>query len=97
MKSVALLVALAIVTPGCPLGPAPPPPPPPDPTPYPDASCASWCTHAAALHCDAAKTTPHGATCEDVCSNVQKSGVVAWDLKCRTSAKTCESADLCER
>lgn len=70
-------------------------------TPEPDgakrgASCASACTQLRYLSCEAAEPTGEGATCEEVCETVQKSGVIHWDLGCRSKAKTCEAIDACE-
>lgn len=62
----------------------------------PRATCASWCLHALALDCPAAKPTPKGASCVAVCDNVQDSGVVQWNLTCRSTAKSCAAADDCE-
>ncbi len=60
------------------------------------ATCAGWCSHAAALKCPSAKPTPKGAPCIEVCINVQ-SGPVKFNLKCRVTAPTCALADACER
>lgn len=57
--------------------------------------CTAWCLHAAALKCPAAKPTPKGATCAEVCTNAQSG--LKWDLKCRAAAKTCAAADACEK
>lgn len=59
-------------------------------------SCATWCAHAKALGCPASLPTLKGASCVEVCSNVQK-GPVPWDLRCRAEAKTCATADACEK
>lgn len=60
------------------------------------ATCANWCKHATALRCEAAKPTPKGVSCTVVCINLQDSGVVVWNLRCRISASTCALADECE-
>lgn len=58
-------------------------------------TCATWCAHATALKCAAAKPTPAGATCETVCGNTATP--LKWNLTCRSSAKTCTAADACEK
>lgn len=68
-------------------------PPTPDAGPY---TCATWCAHARVLSCTAGKPTPRGAPCEEVCQNMQASGPVQLDLRCRTHAPTCAVADECE-
>ncbi len=89
------LVLLSILVAG--LGCTPTPPIPPV-TPTTDAgapSCASACATLRALRCPAAETTPRGATCVDVCQNVQSSGIVAFDLPCLARARTCAEASAC--
>lgn len=61
------------------------------------APCAAVCAHMRTLGCAAATPTPKGASCEEVCITVQTSGVVAWDLDCRSKAPTCDAIDACER
>jgi hypothetical protein len=88
---------------GCPHNPTPTPVPP---TPIVDAAavdtgplphtCSGYCIHLRALGCPAGAPTPKGVSCEDVCQNLQDSGVVTYDLGCRTSASTCASIDSCE-
>jgi hypothetical protein len=60
------------------------------------ATCSAWCARATTLKCPAAKPTPGGASCVDVCTNAN-SGPAKWNLKCRVAAKTCAAADACER
>ncbi len=102
MKAIVIVWALALL--GCPKDPV---------TPVPDedggtiiidaadatvpATCAAWCDHAAKLSCAAAKKTPDGSPCTTVCDNIQKSGVIKWNLACRVKAKTCALADACEK
>ena len=83
---------------GCPIIPDPvePGPIPPEPRPS-GASCTTMCDNMRELHCEAAKPTAGGASCEDVCENVQSSGIISWNLECRSSANTCEDVDNCER
>lgn len=76
------------------------PPPAPDPAvdpPAGEADCGAACARASALGCEAAEPTPEGASCEQVCREVQDSGIVRWDLECRASAQSCEETDRCER
>jgi len=58
-------------------------------------TCADACARLSALHCSEAGTTTAGATCLDVCRNVQSSGVVAWNLSCLSKAKSCAAAEIC--
>lgn len=98
--SLLAFMTIALSLTACPKEPVPPTPgtdagPEPD---TPDASlltCADWCKHAEELHCAAAKDTPAGAHCVDVCTNFQ-SGPAPFDLRCRVGAKTCTAADNCE-
>lgn len=70
---------------------------PPGPSPDPqEATCAGMCARMAALDCPAAQDTPNGATCVQVCENVQATGIARWDLECRVAAPTCEAIDNCE-
>lgn len=59
-------------------------------------TCEGVCVHLADLGCSAAKPTPEGHTCAEVCNNVQSSGIVSWDLACRAKAKTCTALDACK-
>lgn len=108
MKISILAALTALVCAGCPSTPVPNPPPGPDADAAPDipdipgdadaasnATCSSWCKHAAALKCPSAAPTKAGATCVEVCTNVQ-SGPVKFNLRCRSTAKTCALADSCE-
>lgn len=61
-----------------------------------EASCAGACSRLRALGCKASAPTPAGVSCEDVCLNVQASGVLRWDLACRASARSCDAIDACE-
>jgi hypothetical protein len=86
MTRIALLVLFVC---GCSI--KPPEPPPGSPT------CATACQRLVQLNCDGSKPTPEGATCEDVCKNIQESGLISWDLRCRTNAPSCAAVDNCER
>ncbi len=98
------LLFLTALLAGCPtLGPVPPTPPDAgeDPDPEVDAAtpatCANWCARATKLKCQSAKTTPNGTPCITVCDNLQRSGVVTWNLHCRIAARSCAAADACEK
>lgn len=88
MKHLACLWALLVCA-ACP--PPKPPPPPPG-----AATCQDVCRHYTELGCEAARPTAEGASCAEVCHNVQDSTVVRWDLDCRARAVTCAAADACE-
>lgn len=93
-----LLAALMLLALGCHPLPPPAPIPPPDPTDPWDSriTCADVCRHEADLGCEAARPTAAGASCVEVCGNVQASGVVRWALGCRARAATCAAIDRCE-
>lgn len=73
----------------------------PEPDPVPDASvahnCANVCAHLTALKCADAAPTDGGATCADVCLNVQHSGTISYPFTCVLAAKTCAASDKCFR
>ncbi len=71
------------------------PVPVPTPPPTPQATCAAACERQRALGCPGGQASPGGASCEEVCLNVQDS-VIGWDLGCRARATSCEAADRCE-
>lgn len=80
--------------------PAAAPTAPPVPLPAPgteDADCFTVCEHLRDLGCEQAEPSPGGASCEDVCDNVQSSGVITWNLSCRASIADCNKLDHCER
>lgn len=84
------LLLLAIFVSACSAVPAP------SPKPEPKATCADVCARGVGLGCAFALPTEGGATCVEVCNNVQSSGIIEWDLECRASAASCEAVDLCE-
>lgn len=92
MRLIGLIVFVAVA--GC--HPTPPPV-------RPDASdaataagtCAGVCQNGRRLHCDFALPTMDGVPCEDVCSNLQGSGIAAWNLACRSRATSCAAIDAC--
>ncbi len=70
-------------------------PPKERPEPGTPADCTTACARLEHLGCEEAKPTPAGATCEDVCNNVQQSGATALDLACVIDAGSCEVANAC--
>lgn len=95
----ALPIAIAALLVGCPSSPVQPATGTNDAATFDGkpVTCAQWCQHATALHCEAAKPTTLGASCEDVCNHFAASNIATWNLKCRVAAKTCNAADNCER
>lgn len=57
--------------------------------------CAAACAHMAQLGCEEAKPTPKGATCEDVCNNVESSGTITLSPACVVKITKCEEIDSC--
>ena len=98
-RSLSLLVALAV------LGTSACMPPPPEPPPTildagsvaEEPTCRGACDRWRALGCAEAEDTAGGGTCEQVCENVQTSGIIEWDLACRSSVTDCGAIDACER
>lgn len=90
MKTLKVLCLYAAVA-AC--GTVPTPAPDPAPANY---SCDTYCANALRLECPFAQPAPgDGATCADVCRSA--TSVVRWDLACRTTARTCDQVDECER
>lgn len=59
-------------------------------------SCSSACERLRALGCMVGQRTPHGASCETVCTRVQADNAGAgFPIACLTAAKTCAIADAC--
>ena len=91
------LVALACL--GCPPRPVGPPDSQ-DGGPLLDpldaaATCGTACEHWRELGCPEGSGSPR-ATCEEVCDNIQRSGILAWDLDCRSRITSCSQLDQCE-
>ncbi len=59
-------------------------------------SCDEWCRRAAVLRCMEGTPTEDGASCVEVCRNIQ-SGPARLNLKCRVAARSCQAAESCER
>jgi len=71
---------------------------PPEPmNPDPTADCGAMCEHWRSLDCKQAEPSPAGAGCEEICINVQSSGIISWNMACRTAVKACDEIDKCER
>lgn len=71
---------------------------PPRPQPVdagtPD-DCARACQHLRELGCREGGETPGGASCEDVCNNVEGSSTVTVDPKCLADVPSCSALDTC--
>lgn len=59
-------------------------------------TCTTVCTNLKNRKCPGANKTVKGSTCVDVCTNTQASGIVSWDLKCRSTKTTCAAIDACQ-
>jgi hypothetical protein len=69
---------------------------PPRPRPEPNASaCSAACERLAELGCPEAETTPAGASCLEVCENVEASGTVTLDPACVAQLDACD-LERCE-
>jgi hypothetical protein len=64
---------------------------------YPESpdGCPAACARLGVLSCEAGKPTPDGATCEQVCSNVQASGLNRINTECIAAADSCAAAEEC--
>lgn len=58
-------------------------------------SCGAACGHQRGLHCILGDPTPHGATCEAVCAEVQAHGGVGFDTRCLATVPSCEASTTC--
>lgn len=95
-RFVALLWALPVLLLGLPGCPKPLPNPEPEPTldGAAPATCASVCAHWTDLGCEEAKPTPAGASCAEVCRNLQQ-GNLPEDLECQAAVTSCDQIDDC--
>lgn len=59
------------------------------------ADCAAACAHMRELGCEEGKPTPKGATCEDVCNNVEASGTVTLHPSCVVGIARCDQVESC--
>jgi len=57
--------------------------------------CERACGRLADLGCPEAEPTEDGASCVEVCRNVQDSGAVSLDPECVTQLARCEDVDGC--
>lgn len=91
-----------------PVPPAPEPAPEPTPEPTPDPvvvvppvpptpSCDTACTRFRELKCPEGDPTNDGASCETVCTNMQSTGLIVYDLACATKITACSGISLCPR
>lgn len=91
-----LALVTGLLVAGCPL-PGPPEPPGPPPGPHPQgATCVTACAKLNELGCPEGEPTPDGKSCEAVCENVQASGIISWNLDCRSVITECGQTDSCE-
>jgi len=58
-------------------------------------TCERACGHLAELGCPEAEPTGDGASCVEVCRNVEDSGAVSLDPECVTQLARCEDVDGC--
>jgi hypothetical protein len=93
-RMLAIAAAIPLLVAACACASTPAPHPEPDTSAR--GSCSAVCANELRLGCPAAKPTPDGATCVAVCTNVQASGIIRWDLACRARATSCDAADACE-
>jgi hypothetical protein len=57
--------------------------------------CERACLRLAELGCEEAQPTDDGASCVDVCRNVEDSGAVSLDPECVVQIAQCEDVDAC--
>lgn len=67
------------------------------PKPPHEASCADACAHLRALGCESGELTDDGASCEDVCENLEAANLpgARWPVSCVLGAESCSAADRC--
>ncbi len=90
-----LLAALLLAATCDPPPPLPPLVPPERPDAGDVADCEAACQRLAELGCEEAQPTPHGATCVEVCDNVESSGATTLVPGCVAEADSCEQARGC--
>lgn len=56
--------------------------------------CSIACKTLQELGCEEGKPTPEGATCKQVCENMEKNGM-PFDTSCIAAIKNCEQLDSC--
>lgn len=92
MKRALVMLPLILMACGKNKGPIPPPTNPDPPVIRPDskgATCADACAHLGDLGCDAAKPTPNGVPCTEVCA------ALPVKLPCLASVTSCEQTSAC--
>jgi len=57
--------------------------------------CERGCLRLAELGCEEAEPTDEGASCVDVCRNVEDSGAVTLEPECVAQIAQCEDVDAC--
>lgn len=57
--------------------------------------CSAACSKMRSLACPDWADTGDGARCEDVCENVESSGVMSLNPSCVADAATCDDAKVC--
>ena len=67
----------------------------PEPSPADPESCEAACARLAELGCPEAEPTPEGATCTEVCENVEHSGAVTLNPACVVGIDSCDELDPC--
>jgi len=95
MRHITAFALLLLFLTACP----PQPPVEPDPPPYnPDAAaaCDTVCEHWRSLGCEEGDDSPGGEPCDAVCTRVQTSGIIEWNLPCRSAIESCDQIDSCE-
>jgi hypothetical protein len=92
LKLAALVGSGALFAIGCPDPNVPDPPL--DPDGAAPATCESVCAHWSELGCKEAEPTPAGASCVEVCENLQQ-GNLPDDLDCQAAVTSCAEIDDC--
>lgn len=88
-----LLTSLLFLACGQQVPPGPPVPVGPEPVPVvTSATCSTACDRQRRLNCELGRSTPLGATCEEVCDASFETGIdqMRWDVVDLTNAKRCE-------
>src|SRR5690606_2076799 len=58
----------------------------------PVATCETACDNQRHLGCEIGQPTPEGASCVEVCGNLESGPIVSirWDIECLTGAESCD-------
>lgn len=63
----------------------------------PSLGCHVRCDHLRALGCSGGATTPHAATCEEVCAVMTGAGALTGPImQCEVQATSCDAIDACQ-